>query len=51
VAELIWLRRRRHIVREVQQHLSGGLDGWMDDALRFLADHEDHAVTTSAGLD
>jgi hypothetical protein len=28
----------------VQRHLSGGLDGWMDDGLAFLEDHDGHSV-------
>ena len=43
-AELQWLKTRRHVVKEVQRHLSAGLDGWMDDGLTFLGDHEAHSV-------
>jgi len=42
--ELQWLKSRRHVVREVQRHLSAGLDGWMDDGLAFLDDHDAHSV-------
>jgi hypothetical protein len=42
--ELAWLLTRRHIVREVQRHLSAGLDGWMDEGLEFLNRHEGHSV-------
>ena len=42
--ELQWLKSRRHVVREVQRHLSAGLDGWMDDGLAFLEDHDGHSV-------
>jgi hypothetical protein len=42
--ELQWLRTRRHIVREVQRHLSAGLDGWMDEGLAFLDHHDGHSV-------
>ena len=42
--ELQWLRNRRHVVREVQRHLSAGLDGWMDDGLAFLEAHDGHSV-------
>jgi hypothetical protein len=31
-------------VREVQRHLSAGLDGWMDEGLAFLDAHEGHSV-------
>jgi hypothetical protein len=43
-AELQWLRSRRHVVREVQRHLSAGLDGWMDEGLVFLDAHDGHSV-------
>ncbi len=43
-AELQWLRNRRHIVAEVRRHLSGGLDGWMEDGLAFLDRHDGHSV-------
>jgi hypothetical protein len=43
-AELQWLASRAHVVREVRRHLSGGLDGWMDDGLAFLDRHEGHSV-------
>jgi len=43
-AELQWLKSRRHVVREVQRHLSAGLDGWMDEGLAFLDGHEAHSV-------
>jgi hypothetical protein len=42
--ELQWLKNRRHVVREVQRHLSGGLDGWMDEGLAFLDRHDGHSV-------
>jgi hypothetical protein len=42
--ELRWLLTRRHIVREVQRHLSAGLDGWMDEGLEFLDQHDGHSV-------
>jgi hypothetical protein len=42
--ELQWLRNRRHVVREVARHLSGGLDGWMDEGLVFLDRHEGHSI-------
>jgi hypothetical protein len=43
-SELQWLRTRRHVVGEVTRHLSGGLDGWMDEGLAFLDRHEGHSV-------
>jgi methionyl-tRNA synthetase len=43
-AELQWLKTRLHIVREVQRHLSSGLDGWMDEGMAFLERHESHSV-------
>ena len=42
--ELEWLRGRRHVVEEVRKHLSAGLDGWMDEGLRFLDEHAGHPV-------
>ncbi len=42
--ELQWLKNRRHVVREVQKHLSGGLDGWMDEGLAFLSRHDGHSI-------
>ncbi len=42
--ELTWLKNRRHVVREVQRHLSGGLDGWMDEGLAFLDRHDGHSL-------
>jgi hypothetical protein len=42
--ELEWLRNRRHVVSEVARHLSGGLDGWMDQGLAFLEHHDGHSV-------
>jgi hypothetical protein len=43
-SELQWLKNRRHVVREVHKHLSGGLDGWMDEGLAFLARHDGHSI-------
>lgn len=39
-----WLRDREHIVREVEQHSSSGLDTWMNEGLRFLDEHRGHPV-------
>jgi hypothetical protein len=47
-AELQWLRSRRHVVQEVARHLSGGLDGWMDEGLAFLDRHDGHSVVVVA---
>ena len=39
-----WLRDREHIVREVAQHSSSGLDTWMNDGLAFLDEHRAHDI-------
>jgi hypothetical protein len=44
-AELSWLRDRRHVVKEVAGHMSGGLDQWMDEGMEFLDRHTGHSVT------
>jgi hypothetical protein len=38
------LRDREHVVREVGEHSSAGLDIWMSDGLRFLDEHRGHSV-------
>lgn len=43
-AELVWLKDRLHVVREVARHSSTGLDSWMNDGMQFLGDHGDHSV-------
>ena len=43
-SELVWLRNRQHIVKEVAQHMQSGLDTWMRDALDFLEHHGGHSV-------
>lgn len=43
-----WLRDREHIVREVEQHSSSGLDTWMNEGLRFIDDHRGHSVVVVA---
>ena len=43
-AELQWLKNRRHIVREVRAHVSGGLEGWMDEGLAFVEEHAGHPI-------
>lgn len=42
--ELVWLRNKQHVVREVAQHVQSGLDSWMNDALDFLDRHTAHSV-------
>lgn len=44
VLHLRWLRDREHIVREVSEHSSSGLDTWMNEGLAFLDDHRGHSV-------
>ena len=41
---LSWLRDREHVVREVAEHTSSGLETWMADGLSFLDDHRGHPV-------
>jgi hypothetical protein len=41
---LTWLRDREHVVREVAEHTSSGLETWMADGLAFLDDHRGHPV-------
>jgi methionyl-tRNA synthetase len=43
-AELAWLRDRKHVAREVANHVSGGLDHWMMEGLEFLERHLGHSV-------
>ncbi|MBV8355354.1 MAG: hypothetical protein JO101_08550 [Candidatus Eremiobacteraeota bacterium] len=43
-SELVWLRNRRHIAREVAQHTQSGLDSWMSEGLDFLERHSGHSV-------
>lgn len=45
VLHVRWLRDREHVVREVAQHASSGLDTWMDEGLAFLEEHRGHDVT------
>jgi methionyl-tRNA synthetase len=42
--ELVWLRNKQHVVREVAQHVQSGLDSWMTEALEFLDRHSGHSV-------
>ena len=43
-SELVWLKDRMHVVREVAKHSSGGLDTWMMDGFAFLDDHQGHTI-------
>ncbi len=43
-SELVWLKDRVHVVREVAKHSHGGLEGWMTEGLEFLNDHAGHSV-------
>lgn len=44
LAHLRWLRDREHIVREVAEHASAGLEVWMTSGLEFFADHRGHSI-------
>lgn len=44
LTHLRWLRDREHIVREVDEHTSSGLETWMAEGLAFLAEHRGHPV-------
>jgi hypothetical protein len=46
-AELVWLKNRRHVVKEVAQHVSGGLDTWMVEGLDFLDRHAAHSIVVA----
>jgi hypothetical protein len=39
-----WLRDREHVVREVGEHASSGLDQWMSEGLRFIDEHRGHSI-------
>lgn len=39
-----WLRDREHIVREVAEHSSSGLETWMTEGLAFLDEHRGHPI-------
>ena len=43
-SELVWLRNKQHVVRDVASHLQSGVDTWMSDALEFLERHSGHEV-------
>ena len=42
---LRWLRDREHVVLEVAEHASSGLDTWMMEGLAFLAEHRGHSIS------
>ena len=42
--ELVWLKDRIHVVREVMKHTGGGLDTWITEGFDFLDEHSDHSV-------
>jgi hypothetical protein len=44
LTHLRWLRDREHVVREVAEHASSGLDLWMTEGLEFLRDHRGHPI-------
>jgi hypothetical protein len=44
-AHIRWLRDREHVVREVAEHASSGLDLWMSEGLDFLDRHRGHSIT------
>ncbi len=39
-----WLRDREHVVREVAEHSSSGLETWMAEGLHFLDEHRGHSI-------
>lgn len=45
ITHVRWLRDREHVVREVAEHSSAGIDIWMTDGLKFLDEHRGHGVT------
>ena len=50
-AELVWLRDRIHVAREVARHAHSGLDSWIVEGMTFLERHNAHSVqvTTKRG--
>ena len=44
LTHLRWLRDREHIVREVAEHTSSGLETWMAEGLAFLDEHRGHSI-------
>ncbi len=47
-AELVWLRDRIHVAREVARHVQSGLDGWIVEGMQFLETHAGHSVIVTA---
>ena len=43
-AELVWLKDRLHVAREVAKHSQTGLDTWIAEGMVFLNDHHGHSV-------
>ncbi len=43
-AELMWLKDRVHVVKEVARHVQTGLDTWMLEGLDFLDQHSGHSI-------
>jgi hypothetical protein len=44
LTHLRWLRDREHVVREVAEHTSSGLETWMTEGLAFLDEHRGHPI-------
>lgn len=43
-----WLRDREHVLREVAEHSTSGLETWMNEGLAFLDEHRGHAIIVVA---
>lgn len=39
-----WLRDREHVLREVAEHSTSGLETWMNEGLAFLDEHRGHGI-------
>jgi hypothetical protein len=39
-----WLRDREHVLREVAEHSTSGLETWMSQGLVFLDEHRGHSI-------
>jgi hypothetical protein len=44
LVNLRWLRDREHVVREVAEHSTSGLETWMNEGLAFLDQHRGHSI-------
>jgi len=44
LSDLRWLRDREHVVREVAEHATSGLETWMAEGLAFLDEHRGHPI-------